>query len=91
MAEKKKSLAEPNPDKEKALKTALEQLEKTYGKGTVMRLGENVGMNVEHISTGSITLDVALGIGGLPKGRIVEMCSTFIPTFSPRRITVPLP
>ena len=73
MAEKKKSLAEPNPDKEKALKTALEQLEKTYGKGTVMRLGENVGMNVEHISTGSITLDVALGIGGLPKGRIVEM------------------
>ena len=73
MAEKKKSLAEPNPDKEKALKTALEQLEKTYGKGTVMRLGENVGMNVEHISTGSITHDVALGIGGLPKGRIVEM------------------
>jgi len=73
MAEKKKSLAEPNPDKEKALKTALEQLEKAYGKGTVMRLGENVGMNVEHISTGSITLDVALGIGGLPKGRIVEM------------------
>ncbi|MBO5106672.1 MAG: recombinase RecA [Clostridia bacterium] len=73
MADKKKTLAEPNPDKEKALKTALEQLEKTYGKGTVMRLGENVGMNVEHISTGSITLDVALGIGGLPKGRIVEM------------------
>ena len=73
MADKKKTLAEPNPDKEKALKTALEQLEKTYGKGTVMRLGENVGMNVEHLSTGSITLDVALGIGGLPKGRIVEM------------------
>lgn len=73
MAEKKKSLAEPNPDKEKALKTALDQLEKAYGKGTVMRLGENVAMNVEHISTGSITLDVALGIGGLPKGRIVEM------------------
>ncbi len=73
MAEKKKTLAEPNADKEKALKTALDQLEKTYGKGTVMRLGENVGMNVEHISTGSITLDVALGIGGLPKGRIIEM------------------
>lgn len=73
MADKKKSLAEPNPDKEKALKTALDQLEKAYGKGTVMRLGENVSMNVEHISTGSITLDVALGIGGLPKGRIVEM------------------
>ena len=73
MAEKKKIVAEPNPDKEKALKTALDQLEKTYGKGTVMRLGENVGMNVEHISTGSISLDIALGIGGLPKGRIVEM------------------
>ena len=73
MAEKKKTVAEPSSDKEKALKTALDQLEKTYGKGTVMRLGENVGMNVEHISTGSITLDVALGIGGLPKGRIVEM------------------
>ena len=73
MAEKKKTIAEPNSDKEKALKTALDQLEKTYGKGTVMRLGENVGMNVEHISTGSLTLDVALGIGGLPKGRIVEM------------------
>lgn len=72
MADKKKLLA-PNPDKEKALKTAMEQLEKTYGKGTVMRLGENVGMNVEHISTGSLTLDMALGIGGLPKGRIVEM------------------
>ena len=72
MAEKKKILAEGS-DKEKALKTALDQLEKVYGKGTVMRLGENIGMNVEHISTGSITLDAALGIGGLPKGRIVEM------------------
>ncbi len=73
MAEKKTKITEPVADKEKALKTALEQLEKTYGKGAVMRLGENVGMNVEHISTGSLSLDVALGIGGLPKGRIVEM------------------
>ena len=73
MAEKKRILAEPNSDKDKALKTAVDQLEKLYGKGTVMRLGENVGMNVEHISTGSLTLDIALGIGGLPKGRIVEM------------------
>ena len=73
MAEKKSKIAEPVADKEKALKTALDQLEKAYGKGTVMRLGENVGMNVEHISTGSLSLDVALGIGGLPKGRIVEM------------------
>lgn len=73
MAEKKSKIAEPVADKEKALKTALDQLEKAYGKGTVMRLGENVGMNVEHISTGSLSLDVALGIGGLPKGRIIEM------------------
>ncbi len=73
MADKKKSSMTPNPDKEKALKTAMEQLEKAYGKGTVMRLGENVGMNVEHISTGSLSLDIALGIGGLPKGRIIEM------------------
>ncbi len=73
MASKKTDIAEKISDKEKALKTALDQLEKTYGKGTVMRLGENASMNVEHISTGSISLDLALGIGGLPKGRIVEM------------------
>ncbi|MBO5912017.1 MAG: recombinase RecA [Clostridia bacterium] len=60
-------------DKQKALATALEQIEKTYGKGTIMKLGENAHMNVEHISTGSIGLDAALGIGGLPKGRIVEI------------------
>ena len=60
-------------DKKQALETAIAQLEKQYGKGTVMRLGENSGMNVEAISTGSLTLDVATGIGGLPKGRIVEI------------------
>lgn len=60
-------------DKEKALATAVEQIERQYGKGTVMRLGENVAMNVEHIRTGSIALDMALGIGGIPKGRIVEI------------------
>lgn len=60
-------------DKQKALATALEQIEKTYGKGTIMKLGENTHMNVEHISTGSIGLDAALGIGGLPRGRIVEI------------------
>lgn len=64
---------QPVTDKEKALKTALDQLEKQYGKGAVMRLGENAAMNLEHISTGSLSLDLALGIGGLPKGRIVEM------------------
>ncbi len=60
-------------DKAKALATALEQIEKAYGKGTIMKLGENTHMNVEHVSTGSIGLDSALGIGGLPKGRIVEI------------------
>ena len=60
-------------DKAKALATALEQIEKNYGKGTIMKLGENAHMSVDHISTGSIGLDAALGIGGLPKGRIVEI------------------
>lgn len=60
-------------DKQKALETALAQIEKKYGKGAVMRLGENPTMNIESIPTGSITLDAATGIGGLPKGRIVEI------------------
>ena len=60
-------------DKKKALETALQQLEKQFGKGTVMRLGENPAMNVETISTGSISLDAALGIGGVPRGRIIEI------------------
>ncbi len=60
-------------DKNKALATALSQIEKQFGQGAVMRLGENMGMQVEHIKTGSISLDYALGIGGMPKGRIVEI------------------
>ena len=60
-------------DKSKALETALLQIEKNYGKGAVMRLGENSSLNVEAISTGSISLDHATGIGGLPKGRIIEV------------------
>lgn len=60
-------------DKSKALATALSQIEKQFGQGAVMRLGENMGMQVEHIKTGSISLDNALGIGGMPKGRIVEI------------------
>ena len=60
-------------DKQTALETAIAQLEKQYGKGTVMRLGQNVGMNVEAISTGSVTLDLATGINGFPKGRIIEI------------------
>ncbi len=60
-------------DKKKALESALLQIEKAYGKGTIMRLGQNEGMAIEAISTGSINLDAATGIGGLPKGRIVEI------------------
>ena len=77
MAEKKQSKTEnnigANEAKAKALATAVEQIERQYGKGAVMRLGENASMNVEHISTGSLSLDLALGIGGIPKGRIVEI------------------
>ncbi|HZK21127.1 MAG TPA: recombinase RecA [Oscillospiraceae bacterium] len=60
-------------DKNKALETAISKIEKEHGKGAIMRLGENAGMNIESISTGSIALDVATGIGGLPRGRIVEI------------------
>ena len=60
-------------DKNKALATALQQIEKQFGQGAVMRLGENMSLAVEHIRTGSISLDNALGIGGVPRGRIVEI------------------
>ena len=60
-------------DRKKALETAMLQIEKQFGKGSIMMLGENTAMNVGSISTGSLTLDIALGIGGVPKGRIVEV------------------
>ena len=62
-----------NAAKAAALETALAQIEKQFGKGAVMRLGQNESMHVEAISTGSLSLDLALGIGGLPRGRIVEI------------------
>ena len=61
------------PDREKALGIALAQIEKNYGKGSIMRLGDEGRAPVEVIPTGSIALDVALGIGGLPRGRVVEI------------------
>ena len=70
---KKAASAAPAVNKQKALEAALSQIEKAYGKGAVMRLGENANMNVEVIPTGSLTLDLALGVGGLPRGRIVEI------------------
>ena len=78
MAEKKKSApvstgpVKPE-DKKKALETALAQIEKNFGKGAIMRLGDDIPVNVEAISTGSLSLDLALGIGGVPRGRIVEI------------------
>ncbi len=60
-------------DKQKALETALGQIERNFGKGSIMRLGKNQAMDIEALSTGSLSLDVALGIGGLPRGRIIEI------------------
>ncbi len=76
MAEKKKVpaiVASASSDKKKALETAIAKIEKDYGKGTIMRLGDDISINVEALSTGSLSLDLALGIGGLPKGRIIEI------------------
>ena len=75
MAEKKKTaqLDYTNIDKKKALEVALGNIEKHYGKGAIMKLGESAHFNVEAIPTGSIGLDIALGVGGLPRGRIVEI------------------
>ena len=65
--------AAPADDKKKAIDTAMAQIEKMYGKGSIMRLGDRAELNVDYIPTGSLALDVALGIGGVPKGRIVEI------------------
>lgn len=75
VAKKKTAAARPvaDGDKKKALETALAQIEKDFGKGTIMKLGENTHMQVDSIPTGSLTLDLALGIGGIPRGRIIEI------------------
>ncbi|MCH5203994.1 MAG: recombinase RecA [Oscillospiraceae bacterium] len=82
MEKKKASAAKPAeksvaPDeRKKALQTAIAQIEKQFGDGTIMFMGENKHMDVEHLPTGSLMLDLALGIGGLPKGRIIEVYGT---------------
>jgi len=75
MAEKKKTAETPSrsEDKRKALETAIANIERNYGKGSIMRLGDNLAVNVEAVPTGSLSLDLALGIGGVPKGRIIEI------------------
>jgi len=72
---KKSGFEAPSPanDKKKALETAIAQIEKNFGKGTVMRLGDKPEMQIDAIPTGSLALDAALGIGGVPKGRIIEI------------------
>ena len=76
MAEKKRTVMDaPSPasDKKRALETAIAQIEREFGKGSIMRLGENSHIMVEAVPTGSLSLDIALGIGGVPKGRIIEI------------------
>ena len=60
-------------DKKKAIEAAMQQIEKAYGKGSIMRLGNDADVNVDAIPTGSLALDLALGIGGVPRGRIIEI------------------
>ena len=65
-------------EKKKALETAIAYIEKQFGKGAIMKLGDARAMDVEAIPTGSMTLDMALGIGGVPRGRIIEIWSRII-------------
>ncbi len=73
MTKKKITKNQPDPNKDKALQIAIEQLKKQFGQGAIMTLGEDQTVQVDAISTGSIALDLALGIGGLPRGRISEI------------------
>ncbi|NLF34514.1 MAG: recombinase RecA, partial [Clostridiales bacterium] len=76
MAEKKRAMVEaaaPASDKKKAIETAMAQIERAYGRGSIMRLGESTGGEIDAIPTGSLSLDLALGIGGVPRGRIIEI------------------
>ena len=76
MADKDKKItktASVANDKKEAIQTAMKNIEKMYGKGSIMRLGDQTNLNVEVIPTGSLALDLALGIGGVPKGRIIEI------------------
>ena len=66
-------MSNENPEKKKALEVAMSQIEKQFGKGSIMKLGEFTAMNVEAIPTGALSLDIALGIGGVPRGRIIEI------------------
>lgn len=73
VADKKKEDVKETADRQKALELALAQIEKQFGKGSIMKLGAHTKVSIETISTGALTLDLALGIGGLPRGRVVEI------------------
>ena len=73
MAERTKTKENTKDNELKALDEAIKQIEKQYGKGSIMRLGDRADLSIDVIPTGSLTLDLALGIGGYPKGRIIEI------------------
>lgn len=73
MAEAKKKTADVSEERVKALKLAIDKIEKDFGKGSIMKLGDKTTVNVDAIPTGALALDVALGIGGIPRGRIIEI------------------
>ena len=73
MAEETAVKSTNNEERSKALKLAIEKIEKDFGKGSIMKLGDKPAINVEAIPTGSLALDIALGIGGVPRGRIIEI------------------
>ena len=73
MAVKEKEETNVSAEREKALKLAIEKIEKDFGKGSIMKLGDKPAVSVEAIPTGSLDLDIALGIGGVPRGRIIEI------------------
>ena len=73
MAVKEVEKSSISEEKNKALKLAIEKIEKDFGKGSIMKLGDRPMVNVESIPTGALSLDVALGVGGIPRGRIVEI------------------
>ena len=71
-------MASENKDKLKALQLTLDRIDKTYGKGTVMKLGDEAVEKVDAISSGSLSMDIALGVGGFPRGRVVEIYLSLI-------------
>ena len=76
--EKETEITSSADERSKALKLAIEKIEKDFGKGSIMKLGDKVSVNVEAIPTGALALDVALGIGGVPRGRIIEIYALYL-------------